>query len=687
MIIERIKLHNFRSYFGEQTIELSDGLTPDKNIIAIGGLNGAGKTSLIDAVTFGLLGEAHAFEFVKKKQRKGDDRRAIERELNGLINREALASGKREASVTIFVRDNEGQRFVVERTWEYGSRGEYRRERLLVVRPGGPSLEEMAWEDDEDLTHAFEDFLNNHVPARVAGFFFFDGEEIQRIARDEPQDAVRQGIELLLGFHLLDALSSDMDVLQDRYKNEARKRTQQEEQLDKLILEEKQLDNQHRQIEEEMTELEERGEKLREENRKLVDELSSVFGGGGTDPKLLQDELDKTNQSIQKARGALLDAVEHQIIPGLAGNLVRRLSSQLDGEDARAQWEEGKLRVQPQREKLLTRIFGPTAPAPEPPLLATQQEFLRIRMRDEWDNLFNPPPPGIADVVRHSYLTTEERMEARSKCNEILRSGSVDVGRLLTEIEILERRARDLRLSLERIGDGELAAKLIADKTRIDREIGEIQATWDDRKRQLSAVQVELRQKRQEVSDKRAELRGSGKYADRAELARRVKKAVELYKEALRPRKRDELATHLGTMYRHLARKEDVIQRIELDERTFTPKLLDRRGNAIPLDSQSAGEREIYALSLLWALGKTSRRDLPVLIDTPLARLDSAHRKNIVTRYLPHAGSQVIVLSTDTEIDRRHFDFICDNIAASHRLEFDPMSERTSIRAGYFDFH
>lgn len=147
-----------------------------------------------------------------------------------------------------------------------------------------------------------------------------------------------------------------------------------------------------------------------------------------------------------------------------------------------------------------------------------------------------------------------------------------------------------------------------------------MQNAWDERERHLKSVLDKLKQASKEVTDKRVELTGSGKFADKADFVRRVKRAIEAYKEALRPLKRDELATHLGTMYRHLARKEDVVQKIDLDERTYSPRLLDRRGDAIPLDSQSAGEREIYALSLLWALGRTSRRDLPVVIDTPLAR-------------------------------------------------------------------
>jgi DNA sulfur modification protein DndD len=77
---------------------------------------------------------------------------------------------------------------------------------------------------------------------------------------------------------------------------------------------------------------------------------------------------------------------------------------------------------------------------------------------------------------------------------------------------------------------------------------------------------------------------------------------------------------------------------------------------------------------------------LPVVIDTPLARLDSDHRENIVTRYLPEAGSQVVVLSTDTEIDRENFEAISRHVARSLRLEFDEESEGTVVREGYFDF-
>jgi DNA sulfur modification protein DndD len=129
-----------------------------------------------------------------------------------------------------------------------------------------------------------------------------------------------------------------------------------------------------------------------------------------------------------------------------------------------------------------------------------------------------------------------------------------------------------------------------------------------------------------------------------------------------------------------------VVQDIDLDEQTYKVRLLDRRKKELPIHELSAGEKEIFALSLLWALAKTSRRELPVVIDTPLGRLDSHHRANIVTRYLPVAATQILVLSTDTELDQQYFRMVRKHVAKALHLRFDASTERTTIEEGYFSF-
>jgi len=98
----------------------------------------------------------------------------------------------------------------------------------------------------------------------------------------------------------------------------------------------------------------------------------------------------------------------------------------------------------------------------------------------------------------------------------------------------------------------------------------------------------------------------------------------------------------------------------------------------------SAGEKQIYAVSMLWALAKVSGRPLPMIIDTPLARLDRDHRTLLSQHYFPKASHQVLILSTDTEIDEQHFAMLQPAIARSYELAFLPEHSRTEIRPGYF---
>ena len=100
----------------------------------------------------------------------------------------------------------------------------------------------------------------------------------------------------------------------------------------------------------------------------------------------------------------------------------------------------------------------------------------------------------------------------------------------------------------------------------------------------------------------------------------------------------------------------------------------------------SAGERTIYAVAMLWALAKTSGRVLPVIIDTPLGRLDSEHRFHLVERYFPFASHQVIILSTDTEVDEDYFRTLTAWTSHTFHLIFDQSEEATRVEDGYFEF-
>jgi DNA sulfur modification protein DndD len=75
---------------------------------------------------------------------------------------------------------------------------------------------------------------------------------------------------------------------------------------------------------------------------------------------------------------------------------------------------------------------------------------------------------------------------------------------------------------------------------------------------------------------------------------------------------------------------------------------------------------------------------VPAVIDTPLGRLDTAHRSRVVERYLPNAGHQVVVLSTDTELDADYRELLGARVGREYVLDFDDDTGATTIRPGYF---
>jgi DNA sulfur modification protein DndD len=136
--------------------------------------------------------------------------------------------------------------------------------------------------------------------------------------------------------------------------------------------------------------------------------------------------------------------------------------------------------------------------------------------------------------------------------------------------------------------------------------------------------------------------------------------------------------------FKRLARKGDISIRAKIEPETFAIKIFDNFNNEITKNDLSSGEKQIYAIAILEALAKTSGRKLPIIIDTPLGRLDSKHRKKLVENYFPTASHQVIILSTDTEIDENFHKSLYEHISHTIKLDYEESIASTIANEGYF---
>lgn len=168
--------------------------------------------------------------------------------------------------------------------------------------------------------------------------------------------------------------------------------------------------------------------------------------------------------------------------------------------------------------------------------------------------------------------------------------------------------------------------------------------------------------------------------------ATRAQQTLQAFRTRLTLQKLNDLEANITNYFRCLLHKSSLVHRIIVDQQTFSLTLYDTTGQPIPKHRLSAGEKQLLAIAFLWALASVSNRQIPIAIDTPLSRLDSNHRRNLIEQYFPHASHQMILLSTDTEIGREEVDELRKKgaIAQEYLLAYDSASQQTCIHSGYF---
>ena len=121
-------------------------------------------------------------------------------------------------------------------------------------------------------------------------------------------------------------------------------------------------------------------------------------------------------------------------------------------------------------------------------------------------------------------------------------------------------------------------------------------------------------------------------------------------------------------------------QVLEVDNQNSTYDLYKR----VDISRLSKGERQIFILSLYWAIIELSGQDIPFIIDTPYARIDANHRKEISEKFFPSISKQVVILSTDEEINEEYYEIIKPYIAKEYLLINDESQNRTTVEQHYF---
>lgn len=101
--------------------------------------------------------------------------------------------------------------------------------------------------------------------------------------------------------------------------------------------------------------------------------------------------------------------------------------------------------------------------------------------------------------------------------------------------------------------------------------------------------------------------------------------------------------------------------------------------------SFSNGEKQIFIMALYHSLIQLGRHEIPFIIDTPFARIDTEHRHNIAKYFFNELNGQVFILSTNEEISTSHVAIMKERIAATYILENSDNKKTVAVRNSYFE--
>lgn len=645
MVIKQLALYNFGVYAGVNEFDFS----ANKPIVLVGGLNGRGKTTFLEAVLLALYGK-NSFAYSENSGQ------TYGQYLKSYVN---TADGTNETYVELsFCMNKDGtEEYRIKREWNGNNIRTY--EKVYVYKDGVYN---------KFLTDNWAMFMENVLPSGLSSFFFFDGEKIATLAGESTSAQMKESIKALLGITVLDHLENDLSRVISRTAKSG---------VDKRETEEL--------------------EQLRKDKENAIERLSII----GEEIKNTISKIDEINRNIDKANeeyiakgGDVVNQRQEMIekrsvlrtkVTGLKDELFVDASSELPlilVEDLLKSIRE-KSEIEHDKKIVSEAIKKMKRDLPKyaKEVGASSSEI------EEFLEYYGNKNTGVEDNIKFD-LSDASLIQIQTLLDQRLLDRKMSTIDTIQKTSKLEEEANQIDSYLSVDIDEKAIANLYKKIRKMEQKRADLEARLEieEEKRKTANGEVMLTtalfNKKVESYLKKAELNDDGeriiKYANVATAI------IDKYRIALQKHKTLEVAETMTSCYTLLASKKSLIETIRMDPETLDMIYLNKDGKEVPRKSLSAGEKQMMVIALLWSLAICSKKRLPVIIDTPLSRLDSIHRQALINTYFPYASDQTIILSTDSEIDRTYYEMMKANIGDEFTLVYDEESKSTSIKKGYF---
>ena len=694
MKINNIILHNFGSYEGTTDFETRpcDG----RNIVLIGGKNGAGKTTLFTAMRLCLYG----YKSMGYKNPNSFYNRAVVK----LINNTAKITKPTTTFVTMCIELNNGQgmdSFLLTRKWELN---ESLIETFSVLKNGADL--------SEDEIADFEKYVVSLIPPELFNLYFFDGEKIADFFMDEGSNTrIKDAFLTLCGYDTFDIMRKNFKRIRAGIPTSAPA-------LDEYIVAKDALASAESLYHDLTDRLKACVDAIADCEATLDAEEKEYHQKGGITEEEWNQKLYtlKEEEKKRETYNALLKKWANDVIPFIMlRKQILALKAQIENENQALKYTyfcevlnspAVQALVKDKLAEIDSAAFADFGTEKEPILnLSFEQNSLILAQ-------INTILSFEQDKVEKCKKAIKRSLNLTAKIRKEIESSSI------TSVqEYMKRRAQLFEeksaLLVQRV---ELEQQLVAQKealTLAEQQLGKVQTRLEEELKKasindISARAIVMLDKLQEILyrrqiDKvencfRKEIRTLMRkthfiddiYIDdnfNTHIYRTEKVSIEKIRKALKTNTEEQLLAFWGakamqTLYKKANSNDynDMCKYFEsVDIKSLSLQI------EIDKASLSNGEKQIFIMALYYSLVSLCNHELPFVIDTPFARIDTEHRHNISKHFFSELKGQVFILSTNEEINSSHVQILKDKIAATYMLENSDNKRTVVVKNSYFE--
>lgn len=659
MHIQKLALRNIGAYHGELN-KFDFRTMANRNVILLGGKNGAGKTTILESLRIVLFGSM-AYGFVT-------DNEPYYRKIRTLLNRKAINENVTDAfQITLdysSTEDFELHEYSLVRSWRI--KNDRIRESFAVKR------------DNQFLsaqqTSDFQSRLREEMPPKLFELCLFDGEDISRIVSEEKiPEYLKESGKILFNLDLFVNLEKDLNTYRIQYAQQNASAAEEVAQFEKLEIE---IDQLKTTIEEKQQFSILYSEEIDNLNDTIKQDKKDFEIHGGLLQEKRQDVVSRINM-IENKRKTNSEHVRHFVSSLLPFFIARKQLQQVDHQlNAEKQYESYEYVANTIEQNKLTALLSAS--------ISGNKEIASSEAKAVLEGILNLIKPDQAELIHRASF--EQRSEIHNLNKQLEGLNIINYVNRFDENAMLLKEAQELRTKLEMNDQASEFKELLGRIEQKTKQVEQNKILIEQLGSEIQNLSESLHAKLSQKDKVEEKIREYHKSEKSYEMTEKLLTVSQRFRERQWRKKLDDVANETVRMIDVLFRKKDFIKRIHIDHTTFELKLFNLMNQEISKERLSAGEKEMLMLTVILAMFRVSGWKLPFVFDTLMGRLDQDHKKSLIQHFIPRCGEQVLMFTTDSEITSEQFPVIEEITTRCYTLEYDASQESAVIvKDRYFD--